>query len=127
MCKLNFCCEEYLDMLPVNLRKFITRLRISAHSLRIQSGRYARNRIQRNERYYQSCSKRDIEDEYHFMLICPCYSDIRKLYIKRYYCIHPSMFTFISLMQSNNRNEICKYAIYYKKAMAIRTSILNNI
>ena len=96
MCKLNFCCEEYLDMLPVNLRKFITRLRISAHSLRIQSGRYARNRIQRNERYCQCCSKRDIEDEYHFMLICPCYSDISKLYIKKYYSIHQCMLKFIS-------------------------------
>jgi hypothetical protein len=127
VCKLNFYYAEYLDLMPTHLRRFITRLRTSAHSLRIQTGRYARNRIQRNERYCQCCSVRDLEDEFHFIFICPCYSSIRSIYIKRYYFVNPSMFKFIALLQSKNRNELCKLAVYYKNAMTIRNSIINYV
>jgi hypothetical protein len=41
----NFYYTEYLDLMPTHLRQFITRLRTSAHNLRIQTWRYARNRI----------------------------------------------------------------------------------
>jgi hypothetical protein len=54
-----FGYEAYLDILPSSLRCYITRLRISAHALRIQTGRYARNRIPRNERYCQCCHSLD--------------------------------------------------------------------
>ena len=39
MFKVNFIYEEYLDSVPHNLNCFITILRISAHSLRIHTGR----------------------------------------------------------------------------------------
>ena len=39
MFKVNFIYEEYLDLVPHNLKRFITRLRISAYSLRIHTGR----------------------------------------------------------------------------------------
>jgi hypothetical protein len=113
--KLNFYDAEYFDLMPTHLRRFITRLRTFAHSLRIQTGRYARNIIQRHERYCQCCSVRDLEDEFHFILICQCYSSIRSIYIKRYNFVSPSMFKFIALLQSKNRNELCKLAVYYKK------------
>ena len=48
--KKSFEYETYLDVLPFNLRFFVTRARISAHSLRIHTGRYGRNAIPRNER-----------------------------------------------------------------------------
>jgi hypothetical protein len=35
-----FQYEKYLDLLPSNLRHYISRIRISAHPLLIQSGRY---------------------------------------------------------------------------------------
>ena len=34
----------------------------------------------------------DIEDEYHFILECSKYVEIRRKYIKPYYCINPSAF-----------------------------------
>ena len=39
---------------------YLARFRISPHSLRIQTGRYEKNRIDRNERYCMYCGSRDI-------------------------------------------------------------------
>ena len=49
MFKVNFIYKEYLVLVPHNLRCFITRLRISAHSLRIHTGRFGLNRLPRHE------------------------------------------------------------------------------
>ena len=43
--------EKYLDILPKSFRLYFTRLRLSAHPLRIQTGRYAGNRTIREDRY----------------------------------------------------------------------------
>jgi hypothetical protein len=45
------------------------------------------------------CDKHDIAHEYHFILICPCYIDLRKLYIKKYYYVKLSMFKFVELFK----------------------------
>ena len=47
--KTSFAKEEYLDVLPLNVRGYICKFRISAHSLNVQTGRYTNNRIPRNE------------------------------------------------------------------------------
>ncbi|XP_052260175.1 uncharacterized protein LOC127864540 [Dreissena polymorpha] len=47
--KTSFEYEEYLDLLPRRLRLFFVRIRVSAHPLRIQTGRYAQHNIPRNE------------------------------------------------------------------------------
>lgn len=124
-CKTTLVYECYLDVLPKNLRFFITRIRVSAHVLRIQTGRYGQNRIPRNERYCLCCNTLDIEDEYHFMLICPCYEEIRKKYIKRYHQYRPSMFKFIELITSTKKAVLLNLAKYIKEAIAIRSTIVN--
>lgn len=126
-CKLRFEYEPYLDIIPYNLRYLISKLRISAHSLRIHTGRYGQNRIPQNERYCLCCNTRDLEDEYHFILVCPCYIHLRSIFIKKYYFVRPNMVKFIELLQSSNRNILLKLALYYKQAVDIRTSILNII
>lgn len=42
----------------------------------------------------------DTEDEYHFVLICPFYNDLRQMYIKRYLYTRRSMYKFIYLLHS---------------------------
>ena len=44
------------------------------------------------------CDHNDIEDEFHFILKCPFYSDIRKMYIKKYYYQKPSTFKLVNLL-----------------------------
>jgi len=76
--KPEFGYEMYLDVLPKYLRIFFSRLRMFVHPLRIQTGRYTNDNRPRNERYCMVCNSHDIEDEYHFICICPCYSYFRK-------------------------------------------------
>ena len=107
MFKVNFIYEEYLDSVPHNLRCLITRLRISAHSLRIHTGRFGVNRLPRHERLCLHCNLQDVEDVYHFVCICPKYRTIRLKYtINRYYYFRPSMYKFYELLRSNDNN-IC--------------------
>ena len=124
--KLDFIYERYLDMLPGDLKTYICKIRISAHSLIIQTGRYARNRTPRNERYCIYCNTNDLEDEFHFILICPCYSVIRKKYIHKYFYQHPSMFKFIELLKSGNRKNIVNLAYFVKNALSIRSTLTHN-
>ena len=65
--KSSFCAESYLFTTKnENKRKNLTRLRISAHTLEIERGRY--NKLKREEWLCKTCLK--IEDEPHFLLDC---------------------------------------------------------
>ena len=123
--KKSLSYETYLDILPNDLRFFITRFRICAHSLRIQTGRFGRNSIPRNERYCLCCNKNDIEDIYHFVCICPLYDDLRKLYLQKQYYTKPSVVKFNSLISSNDRNCLMKLAKFIKTALDVRHRRLN--
>jgi hypothetical protein len=53
----------------------ICKIRVGAHSLNIETGRY--KNIIRSEKKCTNCSKGDIEDEKHFIVDCPLYENIR--------------------------------------------------
>jgi hypothetical protein len=71
-------------------KSLINRYRLHAHSLNIETGRYYH--IDRHARMCNMCSNSDMEDEHHFILECSKYVEIRRKYIKPYYCINPSVF-----------------------------------
>jgi hypothetical protein len=48
------------------------------HCLRIETERYKVNRLDRNDRLFTFCNARDIEDEYHFVLVCKLYRITRE-------------------------------------------------
>ena len=100
--------ERYLDLLPYKLRIGISQLRLSAHQLRIVTGRYSHNRIDTSMRLCSLCDRSDIEDEYHFVIICPAYSHLRQQYINPYYYRHPSVYKFILLMKSTKLGTLKK-------------------
>ena len=70
--------ENYFDELSCNLRIFLGRIRISSHSLGIQTDTFNRNIIHRNERISSLCNNGEIEDEFHFIRKCPQYDSIQK-------------------------------------------------
>lgn len=74
--KNNFVYEHYLDILHVDLRKKFTRLRISAHNLPIERGRYTRPPIPSCERFCAFCSN-EIGTELHFLINCKNYKSQR--------------------------------------------------
>lgn len=106
--------EPYLSKIRNRKYKFaLSRLRLSSHSLAVETGRY--NGTPREERKCTKCNMNSIENEYHFLLVCPHYIDIRRKYFAPYYCRWPSMRKFISLMQSKYTrtvNNLSKYIFY---------------
>ena len=63
--------------------------RISAHKLFIEKSRHSG--IARDNRLICKCySRKDIEDEFHFILVCTCYLDLRQKLIKQFYFYKPS-------------------------------------
>ena len=65
--KSSFCAESYLFTIKKwKKRKSLARLRISAHTLEIESGRY--KKLKREERLCKACFKTEVEP--HFLLDC---------------------------------------------------------
>ena len=50
-------------------------------SLKNVTGRYAANRINREQRICTLCVLKEIGDDFHFVIKCPAYSAIRSKYI----------------------------------------------
>ena len=81
--KREFIREKYLDCVTNDkVRIALSRFRCSAHNLAIEEGRY-RN-IERNQRFYTRCNTNVVKNEYHFMLVCPLYRDIRNEILPHY-------------------------------------------
>ena len=116
----SFQFQPYLDLFNMSkLCKALSRLRMSSHRLQIEAGRWNRPiRTPVNERKCSSCNK--LEDEFHFVLECDLYSDLRRNLIHRKYWIRPNMEKFISLINSTNRSEIRKLGLFIYKAFDIR-------
>ena len=85
--KDRFEYEHYLDIVPFDLRYLLLRLRVSSHSLRVQTGRYGNDRLPRYVRICVYSDLNDIDDELHLLLKCPCLNDLRQTFITRYYYI----------------------------------------
>ncbi len=107
------------------LRNIIAKLRLSSHQLNIETGRH-RN-IERNNRKCIVCPKDELEDEYHFVLICPAYSNLRTKYVKPYYYKRPNMYKFVQLLNSDNTTTLKHLAVYCKNAFKLRHDTLMTI
>ena len=69
--------EKYLDIPNAVNHQAISQIRLSAHKLEIEMGRY--QGAEKRDRTCQYCRSREIESEYHFIAACPNYNDIRAI------------------------------------------------
>jgi len=117
----NFEMAFYLrKLLNPKHRHALSKLRLSSHPLLIEQGRHHRPQIQRQNRLCSLCNTRDIEDEFHFVLKCSVYHELRTQYIPRYYQCRPSMVKFIGLLNSTNVGRLRNLSIYVTKALKQR-------
>ena len=124
--KRDFGYENYLDKLTKCKRHIVTKIRISAHNLRVETGRYGGDRVERHERLCKICnSDFEIEDEFHFVFICKKYHDIRKKFIPKYFWKKPSMWKFIELLCTSNGQTLNRLSTFLLKAFKIRNAALN--
>ena len=78
MFKTEFKMEPYLHLIKSRKKRVnLTRIRISAHRLEIENGRYSRPVVNTSERYCKVCNKNLVEDEKHFIIECEKYNVIR--------------------------------------------------
>jgi hypothetical protein len=81
MYKTVFGFEDYLSIVKnERLCKLMACFRLCSHTLAIETGRYTGTT--RNQRICQLCTQNVVESEFHFLLCCSRYSDIRSKYFK---------------------------------------------
>jgi hypothetical protein len=75
-----------------------------SHNLNIETGRFYN--LDRHERMCSMCSLNVVEDEYHFILQCEKYIDVRRKHLKKYYWQRPSCFKLVQLLSVHNIKEL---------------------
>ena len=125
--KENFGKEMYLNINNFNNRKTLSELRMSAHKLEIEKGRYLN--INRNERICKNCKLGVVEDEAHFILECPVYSEHREGFY-RYMCHEMEIDLKYSGLQGikeiflqNDINRMNKLAVFIRDLWEKRNSL----
>lgn len=104
---LEFEFEEYLNVITEKkFRSVLTRFRISSHCLEIENGRFYN--VEKSRRICNCCNMKVQENEYHFLLVCPIYIDLRRKYFSNYYCNWPNIQKFTSILSSKNASLIKK-------------------
>jgi hypothetical protein len=95
--KTSFVFSSYLNSITVKSHRIaFTKLITSSHRLAIETGRWQRPVIPRSNRLCVTCNR--LDDEYHFLLECSKFSDIRTRLIKKYYWQRPSMHKCLQLL-----------------------------
>ena len=73
------------------------KLHTSSHCLMVETGRYSRPKIKRENRICTLCNTKEVEDERHLIFHCNAYSELRKTFFDK---IH-------SIVQRNQNDIIC--------------------
>ena len=76
--------EPYVTcQLPRSVRRTLSQFRSGALPLAVETGRYSRPQVPLNDRLCKFCALNSVEDEIHFLMVCPLYTDIRyELFLK---------------------------------------------
>jgi hypothetical protein len=117
--KHKFEMENYLQYITNNkYRIALTKFRLSSSDLKIETGRY--ENTPREERICPHCLYHIVEDEYHFLFTCPKYYELRRTYLKPFFCRWPTMRKFELLMNSKNKKELTNLSKYLYYAFRLR-------
>ena len=120
--KTGFKLETYVECISNDsLRSELAAFRLSAHNLEIERGRHFD--VSRQNRKCRLCSMGMVESEYHFLLVCPLYTDLRRSFLTR--SSWPSVAKFINIMSSNSPRFILKLARFIKSANIARAQALS--
>ena len=110
-------------------RSTLCKLRLSAHTLSIERGRYLK--IPRQNRVCLCCNNGDIEDELHFLLKCSSYKYVRDNLIKKLNNVllnnkfsSLSYNLLISILNSNSQTILKIVVNYLNECLLVRNSLL---
>ena len=114
--KTTFQFENYLSKLEnSNLRKALSKIRLGAHNFLIERGRWGVPKIEFSDRKCPSC--KCIEDEFHCIIECHRFNVQRK-HLPDNLKKKPSMYDFISLLNSEDVNNMKKLAVVCRNVLS---------
>ncbi len=116
--------EPYLtEITHIQLRKTLTRFRCSNHSLAIEAERKAKGGpVPYHSRRCVICSLDAIEDEDHFVCVCPALQGVREKYSSRL-PLGPTN-TWIDVMHSQDQTLTAKYLA---ECLSLRQTLVNRL
>ena len=115
--KENTDLERYLITLPHSLRLTMLHFRLSNHRFPVEIGRWTQPRTPLHERKCSLCFS-DIGDEMHYLLICPCFKDLRNKLIPKKYTVNPNIIKFKQIMTTSDPTRLRSLAIFMKHLIA---------
>jgi hypothetical protein len=122
--KNNYLAETYCDVLSIKkFRHFYAQFRTGKHFLEIERGRY--DGKEKGERICRLCNYGNIEDEFHFVLVCHIYSDLRIRYLPNDFLTLPTFNKLYRLLSSKNETTIRNLSLYLYHAYHRRENILS--
>jgi hypothetical protein len=96
-------------------------LRLSSHRLCVETGIWNQPfSTPFNERLCLNCNS--LEDEFHFVLQCAMFNDLRVQYIPKRLWKRPSTFKFVELINTENHQILKNFACFVENAFKIRSS-----
>lgn len=120
--------EKYLFIdLNFLCRKTLANFRCSSHNLLIEKGRH--QNIEREYRFCPFCLERNIysvEDEFHFFMVCPMYTDLRDKYFKLDWKFNISLHKFYSILKLSDTSSIFDISKFLVSASELRYLYYNS-
>ncbi|XP_062582329.1 uncharacterized protein LOC134244070 [Saccostrea cucullata] len=124
--------SPYVDLLKKRSeRSSLSKIRLSAHKLAIESGRYIST--SRNERYCNVCNTGVIEDEIHFLFHCNSYSKLRYAFFSNIYNITKKNINLsnekymLQLCINSNIQKVLKVTVkFIRDCFDLRSQLLDN-
>ena len=117
--KFEFKIEKYLVCIKhFQLRKLLTKFRLSSHNLEIEAGRHSKPKVPLEMRVCKHCSSDEVESEIHVLMLCKKYDLLREEFYTILEKIDPSIvndnyiISFINIMSSQNEQvlfSLCKF------------------
>ena len=126
-------CLDYIKDFTV--RCTLAKLRVSAHNLQIEIGRFSTKNTPRDERFCPYCKSQNVfavENEIHFVLACSLYNEERNVFLEEICRDFPTTASlndfnmYIWLMRKEDYNIIKRLGIFCKKSFEIRSNFLIN-
>ena len=116
----NIDLQFYLQKhIPAMFRKCIAKIRLLSHNIFIETGRYTGI-----DRKCILCNLNVLEDEFHFVLQCTMYNDLRKKYIMKYFWSRPSTFKLVQLLSVENGKELCNLGKFIHLTCKARNNLV---
>jgi hypothetical protein len=122
--KKSIGCERYLFIKNRRRRSLLAEIRFGILPLHIETGRFRNVKVE--ERLCEICKNNFVEDEVHFICVCPSYDDQRQVLFNSIDYEHFNTMSienkFVYLMEFESN----KVGIYMEKAWEIRKNIMYN-